>query len=75
MNKIVLILVGDEKGIITQEEVLEMVNEKLISKSARWRNKVREGGKHEKYLVAILCGLIFIVAIGWAADLLDRYKE
>ena len=29
----------------------------------------------KKYLIAILCGLIFTVAIGWAAETLDRYKE
>jgi len=29
----------------------------------------------KKYLVAILCGLIFTVAIGWAAETLDRYKD
>ena len=29
----------------------------------------------KKYLIAILCGLIFTVAIGWAAYTLDRYKE
>jgi uncharacterized protein YlxW (UPF0749 family) len=29
----------------------------------------------KKYLVAILCGLIFTVAIGWAAETFDRYKD
>jgi prefoldin subunit 5 len=29
----------------------------------------------KKYLVAILCGLIFTVGIGWAAETLDRYKD
>jgi uncharacterized protein YlxW (UPF0749 family) len=29
----------------------------------------------KKYLIAILCGLIFTVAIGWAAETLDRYKD
>ena len=29
----------------------------------------------KKYLIAILCGLIFTGAMGWAADTLDRYKE
>ncbi len=29
----------------------------------------------KKYLIAILCSLAFTVAIGWAAESLDRYKE
>jgi cell division protein FtsB len=29
----------------------------------------------KKYLIAILCGLIFTVAIGWAAETFDRYKD
>jgi hypothetical protein len=29
----------------------------------------------KKYLVAILCGLIFTGAIGWAAETFDRYKD
>jgi uncharacterized protein YlxW (UPF0749 family) len=28
----------------------------------------------KKYLIAILCGLIFTVTIGWAADTFDRYR-
>jgi cell division protein FtsB len=26
-------------------------------------------------LIAILCGLVFTVAIGWAAETIDRYKD
>jgi len=28
----------------------------------------------KKYLIAILCGLILTVTIGWAAETLDRYR-
>jgi len=36
---------------------------------------VREGASMKKYLIAILCGLIFTVAIGWAAETFEKYKE
>jgi uncharacterized protein YlxW (UPF0749 family) len=29
----------------------------------------------KNYLVVILCGVIFTVAIGWAAESIDRYKD
>ena len=38
-------------------------------------SKPRKGVSMKKYLIAVLFGLIFTVAIGWAAESLDRYKE
>jgi uncharacterized protein YlxW (UPF0749 family) len=29
----------------------------------------------KNYLVVILCGVIFTVAMGWAAESIDRYKD
>jgi len=49
--------------------------EVVILKSGKWCDKAREGSSMKKYLIAILCGLIFTVAIGWAADTLTDTKN